>query len=456
MDRIERIPPQNLEAEQATLGSMMIERSALDKSLDIVKAEDFYRPVHQEIYDCLATLSLRDEPVDMITLTEELRRRDKLEECGGVEYIIALHETVPTAANLEYYARIVAQKSVLRKLITAGTEIVGLGYNEEEDVETLADRAEQIVFQVSQNTSTDGFRPIMPLLQETWDWIDKRFHDKGKASGVATGFEALDSVTAGLQASDLIIIAARPSVGKTSLAMNIAENASVIGNHTVAVFSLEMSASQLVQRLLCSRAHVNAQRLRTGQLEEEEFSRIAAAAGELSQAPIFIDDTTDTTALAMRAKCRRLKAQYGLSMVIIDYMQLMRGHKRTENRQQEVSEIARSLKNLARELKVPVIALSQLSRAPEQRTDKKPVLSDLRESGSIEAEADIVALMYRAGYYKAPGESTGPAEMLSGHKDYDVTEIIIAKHRNGPTGTIKLGFVRDYANFVNLTDQEEM
>ncbi|MCL5102564.1 MAG: replicative DNA helicase [Armatimonadetes bacterium] len=453
---IDKVPPQNLEAEQSTLGSMMIERMALEKGLEMLRAEDFYRPNHQEIFDALTSLSERDEPADLITLQEELRKRGRLEDCGGTEYLMALADAVPTAANVEHYAKIVEQKSILRKLIAAGTEIIGMAQHEDEEVDVITDRAERLIFGVAQRRLGEYFRPITPLVMQTWEWIDRRYHDKGEASGVATGYTRLDHMTSGLQPGDFVIIAARPSMGKTALALNIATNAALKSKQTVALFSIEMSAEQLVQRMVCSQARANAHRLRTGYFQDAEWDRLAKASSELWDAPMYIDDTTDLTALAMRAKCRRLKAEHGLGLVVVDYLQLMRSNRNIENRVQEISEIARSLKSLGRELKVPVIALSQLSRAVERREDKRPMLSDLRESGSIEAEADMVMLLFRPEYYVVREvEDTASVSGEDGSafdpdKKPETTEIIIAKHRNGPTGTVKLGFIREFASFVNL------
>ena len=459
---VDKVPPQNLEAEMSALGSMMIERSALEKGLEILRPEDFYRPAHQEVFDALSSLSERDEPVDLITVQEALRKRGKLDECGGTEYLMALVDSVPTAANLEHYAKIVEQKSILRKLISAGTAIIGLAQNEDEQIDSVTDRAEQLVFGVAQRRIGEYFRPITPLVMQTWEWIDKRYHDKGETSGIATGFTKLDHMTSGLQPSDLVIIAGRPSMGKTALALDIAVNAACKAKETVAIFSIEMSAEQLVQRMVCAAARANAHRLRTGYFQDEEWNRLAKASSDLWDAPIYIDDTTDITALGMRAKCRRLKAEHGLGLVVVDYLQLMRSRKDMDNRQQEISEIVRSLKGLARELKVPVVAMSQLSRAPERREDRRPMLSDLRESGSIEAEADLVALLFRPDYYVV--KEVDDTESVRGkdgvgfdpeERNIETTEIIIAKHRNGPTGTVKLGFVREFAAFENLYEGDE-
>jgi len=461
LSSIEKVPPQNLEAEQSTLGSMMLDRAALEKGMEILKAEDFYRPAHQEVYDSLMSLAERDEPVDLITLQEELRKRGKLEDCGGTEYLMALVESVPTAANIEHYAKIVERKSILRKLISAGTEIIGLASNEDEEIDAVTDRAEQLVFGVGQRRLGEYFRSITPLVNQTWEWIEKRYHDKGEASGIPTGFSKLDHMTSGLQPSDFIIIAARPSMGKTALALNIALHAAVERQHTVAIFSVEMSAEQLVQRMVCTLAKANAHRLRTGYFQDEEWRLIAEASNKLFGAPIYIDDTTDITNLGMRAKCRRLKAEHGLGLVIVDYLQLMRSHRNIDNRVQEISEIARGLKSLARELKVPVVAMSQLSRAVEKREDKRPMLSDLRESGSIEAEADLVLMLYRPDYYVMKEvEDTESVRGREGvaddsHRNVEVTEVLISKHRNGPTGSVKLGFVKEFASFENLYEGAE-
>lgn len=459
---IDKIPPQNLEAEQSTLGSMMLDRSALEKGLEILRADDFYRPSHQEVFDALMSLSERDEPADLITLQEELRKRNKLEDVGGTEYLMALVDSVPTAANMEHYAKIVEQKSILRKLIAAGTQIIGMSHDETQDVDTITDQAERLIFGVAQRKLGEYFQPVTPLVMQTWEWIDRRYHDKGEASGLPTGFTKLDHMTSGLQPNDFVIVAARPSMGKTSLALDFAVNAATKSKKTVAIFSLEMSAEQLVQRMVCAKARANAHRLRTGYFQDEEWEKLANASSELWDAPIYIDDTTDMSAIAMRAKCRRLKAEHGLSLVVVDYLQLMRSHRAIDNRVQEISEIARGLKSLARELKVPVVALSQLSRAVEKREDKRPMLSDLRESGSIEAEADMVMMLYRPEYYSHNEvEDTAAIAGRDGSsfdvdkRNVQVTEIIIAKHRNGPTGTVKIGFVKEFASFENLADGYE-
>lgn len=458
----DKVPPQNLEAEQSCLGSMMLERTALEKGMEILSADDFYRPAHQEVFDALMSLAERDEPVDLITLQEELRKRAKLDDCGGTEYLMALVESVPTAAHIEHYAKIVERKSILRKLISVGAQIIGLAQNDDEEIDAVTDQAERLVFGVAQRRMGEYFRPITPLVNQAWEWIEHRYHNKGESSGVATGFSKLDHMTSGLQPSDFIIIAARPSMGKTALALNIALNAAIDAKETVAIFSVEMSAEQLVQRMVCMLARANAHRLRTGYFQDSEWKLIAEASEKLYGTSLFIDDSTEITHLGMRSKCRRLKAEHGLGLVIVDYLQLMRSHRNIDNRVQEISEIARGLKSLARELKVPVIALSQLSRAVEKRDDKRPMLSDLRESGSIEAEADLVLMLYRPDYYQnkeiedteqVRGTSaTGPT---STNVSVSETEILIQKHRNGPTGIVKLGFVKEFASFENLYEGAE-
>lgn len=460
----DKIPPQNLEAEQSVLGSMMIDATAIEKASEILTAEDFYRPSHREIFDALCTLQEQDQPIDLITVQEELRSRGKLDEIGGTEYLMQIVETVPTSAHVEYYSKIVEEKSIRRKLISAGSEVIGLAQADQSEIDLVTDQAEQAIFKVSQRRVGNYFTPISPLIKDVWDWVDTRYRDKGVSSGLATGFEKLDYITSGLQKSDLVIIAGRPSMGKTSLMLDIALNAAVKSKETVAIFSIEMSKDQLAQRMVCTLARVSAHRLRTGYFEDAEWQRLADAANKLWQVPIFIDDTTEITSMGMRAKCRRLRSEHGLGLVVIDYLQLMHGNRNTDNRHQEISEIARSVKGLARELGVPVIIGSQLSRAPEKREDHRPMLSDLRESGSIEAEADLVMLLFRPEYYKQ--KEIENAKALAGVDDkgevqsfdpsrraVEPAEIILAKHRNGPTGTVRLGFVRDFACFENLAEE---
>ncbi|MDO8682599.1 MAG: replicative DNA helicase [Armatimonadota bacterium] len=445
-----------MEAEQSTLGSMMLDRAAIEKAGEILKQEDFYRTAHQEIYDALWSLAERDQAIDLITIQEELRGRGKLEAVGGTEYLMALLDSVPTAANIEYYAKIVEEKSIRRRLIEAATEVIGYAHSQEDDIEMLADRAEQLVFAVSQRRIGRYFNSVGDLVTEAWESIGRRYQEGKIISGLETGFEKLDYMTSGLQASDLVIIASRPSMGKTALALNIATNSAISTKQPVAVFSIEMSSEQLALRMLCSHARIDAHRLRTGRIREEEWKGLAGATEALYQIPLYIDDTSDITPMAMRAKCRRLRAEHGLGLVIVDYLQLMHWHRHMENRVQEISEIARSLKGLARELKVPVIALSQLSRQVERREDRRPMLSDLRESGSIEAEADVVLMLFRESYYKQKEMRDAGSEFDdTDTNEPDPTDIIIAKQRNGPTGVIKLGFMAQFASFVNMTDRTE-
>lgn len=435
---LERIPPQNLEAEQSVLGAMLIEAEAIPKVLEILRPDDFYREAHSLIL--LATMKLfeRGEAVDLVTVTEELRQRGHLEDAGGAAYLASLASAVPTAANVEYYARIVEEKGVLRKLINTATSIVASGYEGKDDVEYLLDQAEQQIFGLAQRRSLKSYASIKTVLMEAFERIEHLYNNKGGVTGVPTGFKDLDMLTSGLQPSELIVVAARPSMGKTVLCLNIARNVAVDSKIPVAIFSLEMSRDQLAQRLLCADAGVDGQRLRTGFLTEADWPKLSIALGRLSEAPIFIDDTPGATVIDIRAKARRIKAEHGLGLVIIDYLQLMNGNRRSENRQQEISEISRSLKALARELNVPVVALSQLSRAVEQRQDRRPMLSDLRESGAIEQDADVVAFIYRDEYYNAETEKKGIAELL------------ISKQRNGPTGNVELFFRKELSRFDNL------
>lgn len=455
---LDRVPPQNLEAEQSVLGSMMIDRNALEKGIDILRAEDFYREAHQVIFDALLSMAERAEPVDIVTVQEELRSRGRLEAIGGTEYLVALIDSVPTAANIEYYARIVEEKAILRRLIDAATQIASMSYGHVEDVDALVDRAERLIFQVSQKKMGQHFVPLETLAFQAFEKIDKQYREKVRVSGLPTGFEDLDMLTSGLQPADLIIVAARPSVGKTAFCLDIARHVAIRQNKTVAIFSLEMSKEQLALRLICSESRVDSRRVRTGHVQDEDWPRLAEGVARLYEAPIFIDDSTDISALQIRGKCRRLKAEHGLALVIIDYLQLMQASRRAENRNQEISEIARSLKGLARELDVPVIALSQLSRAVEQRQDRRPVLADLRESGSIEAEADVVIFLYRKAYY-ARKEVVIPQDEALDEEVYESTskldntaDIIVGKQRNGPTGAIRLVFLDKFACFENLEE----
>lgn len=456
---LNKIPPQNLEAEQSTLGSMMIDNTALEKGIEILKPEDFYREAHQLIFEVLLSLAERNEPVDIVTVQEGLRNLNRLDKVGGTEYLMSLLDAVPTASNIEYYAKIVEEKSILRRLIDATTQISGWCYGQVDDADALVDQSEQLIFKVSQKRMGDYFTPLSSLAHDVFEKIEQQYDQKLEVSGLSTGFGKLDKITSGLQASDFIIVAGRPSMGKTSFALDIARHVAVNEKKPVAIFSLEMSKEQLTMRLLCSQSKVDAQRLRSGNIKNDEWTRLADGVGKLYDAPIFIDDNTSVTGLQMRAKCRRLKAEHGLSLVVVDYLQLMSGSKRTENRVQEIGEIARSLKGLARELDVPVIAASQLSRSVEQRVDKRPMLMDLRESGSIEAEADVVIFLYRDAYYKQKelimdneGNQINPMSRQSEGVIDNTAEIIIGKQRNGPTGMIKLAFIPEYACFENLAE----
>ncbi|MGB9780688.1 replicative DNA helicase [Caldanaerobacter sp.] len=432
-----RIPPQNIEAEQSVLGSMFLSREAIIEVSEILRAEDFYKESHKKLFDVIMEMFEKDIPVDLVTVVDELRKRDMLEVVGGIDYLASLTSSVITTANVSYYAKLIKEKATLRRLIEASSEIMELSY-QEDDVETVLDIAEQKIFDIAQGRNTTAFSSMKDILMDTFYKIEELYKNKGKLTGIPSGFPDLDAKTAGFQPSDFILIAARPSMGKTSFALNIAQNAALLTGLPVAIFSLEMSKEQLVTRLICSTANIDSQKLRTGNLDEEDWMKLAAAMTPLSKAPIYIDDTPGVTVMDIRAKARRLKLEKGLGLVMIDYLQLMQGRGRAENRQQEISEISRSLKSLARELNVPVITLSQLSRAPETRSDHRPVLSDLRESGAIEQDADIVMFLYRDDYY---------------HKDSEkknIAEVIIAKHRNGPTGVVELLWLAQYTKFVSL------
>ncbi|WP_318506498.1 replicative DNA helicase [Bacillus sp. T3] len=436
---IDRLPPQNIEAEQAVLGAIFLEPAALIMASEILIPEDFYRSSHQKIYGVMLKLNDQGKAVDLITVTEELAAAKILEDTGGVRYLSELAGSVPTAANIEYYAKIVEEKSILRRLIRTATDIAQDGYTREDEVTALLGEAEKSILEVAQRKNAGAFHNIKDVLVRTYDNIELLNNRKGDITGIATGFSELDRMTAGFQRNDLIIVGARPSVGKTAFALNIAQNVATKTGENVAIFSLEMGAEQLVMRMLCAEGNINAQNLRTGALTDEDWGKLTMAMGSLSNAGIFIDDTPGVRIGEIRSKCRRLKQEQGLGMILIDYLQLIQGDGRSgENRQQEVSEISRSLKQLARELQVPVIALSQLSRGVEQRQDKRPMMSDIRESGSIEQDADIVAFLYRDDYYDKESENK------------NIIEIIIAKQRNGPVGTVQLAFVKEYNKFVNL------
>jgi len=436
---LDRIPPQNLEAEQAVLGAILLDGEAIITAMERLRSEDFYRAAHQQIYAGMVELAEASEPVDLVTLTAKLQDKKQLDDVGSVSYLAELANAVPTAANIDYYATIVEEKSMLRRLIRAANQIVSDGYANADDVTDMLSDAEMRIMEISQRRSGSGFVSIREVLMEVFERIEFLSEHKGGPTGVSSGFPGLDKMTSGFQKSDLIIVAARPSVGKTAFALNIAQNAAVRGKATVAIFSLEMGAVQLVQRMICAEANVDANRLRTGDLKPDDWQKLTMAIGSLSEANIYIDDSASLNVAEIRAKSRRLKREKGLDMVIVDYLQLIHGRgKAGDNRQQEVSEISRMLKQIARELEIPVISLSQLSRGVEQRQDKRPMLSDLRESGSIEQDADIVAFLYRDDYYNKESEKEG------------VIEVIIAKQRNGPVGTVELAFLKNFNKFVNL------
>jgi len=434
---MQRIPPNSIEAEQSVLGAMLLDKEAISVAAEILEGEDFYREVHSEIFQAVVSIFNDGEPVDLITLTDRLKSRKTIEAIGGPAYLAKLMDVVPITHNIGYYAKIVKEKSILRKLIKSSNIIVSKCYDNAEDPASIVDEAEKSIFDISLSRSTQGFIPIKKILASNFDRIEELYLNKGKITGVPTGFADLDSKLSGLQKSDLILIASRPSMGKSSLMMNIVQNASVKEKFPAAIFSLEMSKEQLSQRLLCSEALIDAHRLRTGDITEDEWIKLARAMGILSDKPIFIDDTPAITVTEMRAKCRRLKIEHGLGLVLVDYLQLMQGSGRYDNRQQEISDISRSLKALAKELEVPVVALSQLSRAPEMRADHRPILSDLRESGAIEQDADVVMFLYRDEYYHPDTEKR------------NIGEVIIAKQRNGPTGIVELVWLGQFTKFAD-------
>ena len=433
-----KVPPHSVEAEQSVLGSMLLSKEAIYVALERLKSDDFYLEAHRTIFDIIAELHENREPVDLITVTETLRNRKMLESVGGVTYLTTLTEVVPTPANIAQYCKIVEEKALLRRLLEATSKILSMAYEAREDVEELLDEAERMIFGIIHKRRVDNFHHIKDVLLATFERIEQLYNSKGGITGVPTGFPDLDAMTSGLQPSDLILVAARPSMGKTAFALNIAQNAAIRHRIPVAIFSLEMSKEQLVQRMLCAESNVDSHKLRTGRLEEDDWPRLARAMGPLSEAPIYIDDTPGITCLEIRAKARRLKAEKGLGLVVIDYLQLIAGRGQSENRQQEISEISRSLKALARELNVPVLALSQLSRAPDVRSDHRPVLSDLRESGSQEQDSDLVAFLYREDYYNPNTDRK------------NIAEVIIAKQRNGPTGKVELLWLSQYTKFVSI------
>jgi len=440
---IGRVPPHNIEAEQSVLGSMLLDKDAIPTVTEILKSEDFYRDDHKEIFAAIMELFDKAEPIDLITVSDQLRLRGTLEAVGGLEYLTTIANSIPTTANVKYYAKIVEEKSIIRKLIKASSEIINMGYEGTEEATYILDKAEKYIFDISQKRNLQGISHIKSVLIDTFNRLEELYNNKGHITGIPTGFTDLDMKTAGLQNSDLILVAARPAMGKSAFALNIAQYAAVHSQIPVAIFNLEMSKEQLVNRLLCSEVMIDSQKMRTGKLDDEDWQKMARAIGPLSEAPIYIDDTPGCTVTEIRAKCRRLKLEKGLGLVVIDYLQLMQGRGKSESRQQEISEISRSLKLLAKELNVPIIALSQLSRAPEARTDHRPILSDLRESGAIEQDADIVMFLYRDDYYNPDSDKK------------NIAEVIIAKHRSGSTGTVELRWMGEYTKFANLEKYRE-
>lgn len=439
----QRIPPQNVEAEQAVLGAMLLSHDAVIVAMEKLQSQDFYRDVHRIIFEAMEHLHRENKEIDVITLPDELKRMKKLDDVGGLEYVLNLPNLVGSAANIEYYANIVAEKALARNLISTCTELTTEAYDGQKETEALLEDAERRILQLSDTKNRGDFASVGAVVEVTLDKITKLYENKAGLTGLPTGFRDLDRMTSGLQPSDLILVAARPSMGKTAFTLNIAQNVGVRQHKTVAFFSLEMSQEQLVQRLLCQIAHIDSQKLRTGQLNsDEEWTRLTDACDKLYESPIYIDDTPGISVAEMRSKARRLKSEHGLDLIIVDYLQLMQG-RNAESRQQEISEISRSLKALARELKVPLIALSQLSRSVESRQDKRPMLSDLRESGALEQDADIVSFLYREDYYDKETENQ------------HITEVILAKHRNGPVGSVKLYFKNEFTLFLNLDTQHE-
>jgi replicative DNA helicase len=434
----DNVLPHNPEAERTVLGAVLVDNSAFNSAAEILTREDFYREAHRRIFEAMGDLAEKSQPIDLVTLKDELARGSALEAVGGPGYLASLASGVPRVTSVEQWSRIIKEKAVLRNLIHASNRIVQSCYEAEEDAALLLDRAEKAIFDIAEHRIRQGFVPIKETLKESFRTIDQLAQSRDLVTGLPTGFVDLDERTSGLQKGDLIIVASRPSMGKTSLCLNIAQHATQKTGETVGLFSLEMSKEQLVLRLLCADGRVDAHRLRTGNLGEKDWARLAKAYADLSSSKIFIDDSATLTPLEMRAKCRRLKAEHGLGLVIVDYLQLVQGSGRVENRQQEISSISRSLKGMAKELGVPVMALSQLSRAPEARSEKRPQLSDLRESGAIEQDADIVMFIFREEVYKETEENRG------------VAEIIIGKQRNGPIGTVRLAFIKEFTRFENL------
>ena len=445
MPMIDRVPPQNIDAEQAVLGAMLIKKEAIAEVSQILRPEDFYRDAHKIVYEAMLTLFNKNEPADIVTVSEYLNNENLMEKVGGVTFITALANTVPTAANVTYHAKIVREKSDLRHLINTATDIAGMAYESSDDVADVIDKSEKMIMEVANRQNVSAFTPMRDIVMETFDKINVLYESKGGLTGIPCGFTDLDKLTSGLQASDLILVAARPSMGKTAFTLNIGAHVALKEHKNVAFFSLEMSKQQLVQRMLCSEGGIDSQKLRKGELDKTDWSKLVNVANKVAEAPLYIDDTAGITVMELRSKARRLKAEKGLDLIIIDYLQLMQGRTgkgATDNRQQEISEISRSLKAVARELNVPVIALSQLSRSVESRQIKRPMLSDLRESGSLEQDADIVMFLYREDYYDPETVNK------------NITEVIVAKHRNGPVDTVKMFFKKEFTRFNDLSKMQ--
>lgn len=441
ISHLEKLPPQNLDAEMATLGAMLINEESIPEIMEVVDSQAFYKDEHRTIFSAITQLFDTRKKVDILTVSDALNKQKTLERIGGTAYLATLVDFVPSAANATHYAKIVKEKGVLRSLISHATEIISLSYKEEEDVTSLLDKAEKLIFEISDRRVETGYVHLREIIKDGIELIESLYHKKSHITGVPTGFRDFDIKTAGLQNGDLVIVAGRPSMGKSAFAVSIAEHVAVEEHMPIGFFSLEMSKEQLMQRFLCSQAKVDMQKLRTGFLAPTEWPILTNAAGTLSEAPIYIDDTPALTIFELRARARRLKAHHDIKLVVVDYLQMLRSSNRGDSRQQEISEISQSLKALAKELTVPVIAVSQLSRAVESREDHRPQLSDLRESGAIEQDADLVVFLLREEYYNPTPENKG------------IAEAIIAKQRNGPVGSIRMSFIREYMKFHNLSDR---
>lgn len=440
---LEKALPHNLEAEQTVLGAVLIDNEAFHHAAELLRQSDFYRDAHRKIFSRMAALYSRGQGIDLVTLKDELMRAGELESAGGIAYLTSLVDGVPRASNVPYYASIVKEKSVLRNLIASANRIIQSCFDQPEDTRLVLDQAERSIFEIAEGAIRTGFEPVSEIVKSSFKTIDELSERRELVTGIPTGFIEFDEMTSGLQSSDLIIVAARPAMGKTSLCLNIAQHVGLAGSHTVGVFSLEMSKEQLVTRMLCSEARVDMHKLRSGFLSEKDWARLIQSVSDLSSARIFIDDTPSMSVLEMRAKARRLKLEHGLDLLVVDYLQLMQGRGRFENRTQEIANISRALKGLAKELNIPIVALSQLSRAPESRGDHRPQLSDLRESGALEQDADVVVFIYREEEYDATPENKG------------IAELIVGKQRNGPTGTVKVAFIKEFTRFENLEWRHE-